>query len=744
MNLYPSELAEWLDFPALCRQVAELALTSRGKAHLLALVPLSREEMLVQLAQTDECLAVFQRQERFPSPAYPPCEARIPLLGISGEGLDVKDFHALRGLCNTYEELFRYLERRKGDLPQLWLRLKDEPPQALISESIHKVIDERGLMRPDASPALRRISRELQQARLAAQRVFDRVRKKWQDKGVLADFGESVSENRRVLAVQASFKGQLQGIWHGSSNRQKVVYLEPGETVELNNRTADLMDQERAEIRRILRELSVQLAPYRDTLQGYCDALVYLDQTRAKGLWAYREKAHIPIILPPGVQELELYEAFNPVLRRHNQQKEKKTVALNLRLDPEQRLLVISGPNAGGKSLSLKTVGLLQLMLQCGLPIPAKAESRLPYFNQLLGDIGDTQSIENELSTYSAKLAKMQVFLQRADPETLLLIDEFGSGSDPDLGSALAQVFLEKLASFGTWGILTTHFNSIKALAAQLPGVRNAAMLFAKEDFAPTYRLQIGEPGSSYTFEVAQRSGIPPHLIQLARQRVEENVQAIDQLLVQIQADRLAIDQYRSQRESELTELRALQTQQKNQIARLEEKVQKQSARNAADDRLLFWGQKFQKLVESWLNQESQKDKKAVVSRFIAMLNQRSGEVNKEEKVAHRQKLHQHREAVARYIKEELSAGTAVRMLDSGHSGTLMGPKGDKFQIALGENLTVITEREKFVRADAPVGKKPQKKKRKAPKGQNTKKAPPKKASASDQSKGQSTSGPKE
>jgi DNA mismatch repair protein MutS2 len=363
--------------------------------------------------------------------------------------------------------------------------------------------------------------------------------------------------------------------------------------------------------------------------------------------------------------------------------------------------------------------------------VPVHHESEMCLFEQLLGDIGDAQSIENELSTYSSKLQKMEYFLRHADEESLLLIDEFGSGSDPELGSALAQVFLEKLNGFKSFGILTTHFNSIKALAAETEGIVNGAMLFERETFSPRYELIIGQPGSSYTFEVAQQSGIAKHIIEAARGRIKQNTLEIDRLLVQIQEDKVSIDRTRKEQERELQKLRVLEAEQQGKIAKLEEKLTKQSRLNEEGDRMMYWGLRFQKLIDSWMDQKTQKDKKEVIARFIAMLNLRSGEVQKEEIKSHQQKITTRHVNIDKYIKEVIAIGAQVKIIDSGIVGTLMEHKGSKYIVALGGNLTASLDREKFVHADAPIGNQPKAKKR----NKNFKNQEPKEGSADQKKK---------
>ena len=712
MKLFPKNINDQLDFGHIRQGLSKLCSTAWAKKKCLELGPLNRLDALTTtLEETDQVLAVLLSQEQYPSAEYQDLSPFLSKLPVKGHALREEQFADIRSTCNTYYGQFRYLKNKQERLPGLWERVRFHEPEKFIVETIDEVLDERGKMRSNASPELAKIRKNLVKSRASADRIFNRVLKKFRDKGYLADFDQSVSENRRVLAIQSTYKGQVQGILHGSSSKQSISFFEPGETVEINNLVSELLEQEQEEIKRILRELTSALSPYHPYILRCTHLLNYLDFTRAKALWAYQEKCCLPQV----VQEplLDLKEAYNPVLRHFNQEKGKATVPLTLKLGAQQRILVISGPNAGGKSLSLKTVGLLQLMLQSGLLVPVHPDSRMGIFSQLMGDIGDSQSIENELSTYSSKLQKMRHFLAAADDQSLLLLDEFGSGSDPELGSALAQVFLERLNSYQSVGIFTTHFNAIKALAAEVEGVENGAMLFDRKTFEPRYELQVGQPGSSYTFEVAQQSGIPKHLIESARGKVQQNTLQVDQLLVQVQDDKIRLEKIKQRQNQEVSKLKKLQAEQRETIAKLEDKLSKQTKVNEENDRLLYWGGRFQKLIDAWMDQKTQKDKKAVVARFIAMLNQRSGEVEKTEKTTHKKQSKAHLQKVEKYTQAPVKVGDEIRVLDSGLTGTILEKQGDKYKIALGGNLSSLMERERFVPASAPIGQKPKKKKRK-------------------------------
>ncbi len=712
MDIYPKGLSQSLDFEIVKKHVAAFCQTAGGKERVETLSPWHNSRLLsVELSKVNELLGLFQSSESFPSTSFDPVGKFLHRLAIDGTFLEAEQFAEIRSAFLIYENLYRSIISRREKLPNLYQMVFAKEPVGEIKKEIDKRIDERGQVRSNASPQLSRIRSELTKKRASADRIFARAVKKYRDKGLLADFDETVSDNRRVLAIQSSYKGQVQGIFHGSSSKQAVVYIEPGETVEINNDIAFLQDEGRQEIRRILRELSTVLRPFTPWLITMEEMLYELDFIKAKASYAHREEACLPQI--SDTQRIFLKEAYNPVLRFYHQQRKREAIPLDLELTIEERILVISGPNAGGKSIALKTLGLLQLMLQCGLLVPVHPDSHFCLFEKLYGDIGDSQSIENELSTYSSKLQKMKHFLDFADERTLLLIDEFGSGSDPELGSSLAQVFLQKLNSFGCFGIFTTHYNAIKAIAANTAGIVNGAMLFNTRNFVPEYRLEMGNPGSSFTFEVAQKSGISPHIIKEAREKTAQNILDVDHLLVQLQDDKQKIEVAQRKMTRELKKLNELKRTQQQTIDKLEDKLQKQSRMNEEYDRATYWGQRFQKLVESWMGQNNQKDKKAVVSRFIAMLNQRSGEIERQENKDFKKATKNRQQKIENLINEEVKIGDKIKILSNGVEGTILEKKGNKYQIALGGNITALLDRDKFVKASAQLEARPKKKKRK-------------------------------
>lgn len=726
MHIFPDQLSESLDFEAVKKDVAQYCQTPGGKHFITTISTFRNHEVLLkELKQTNEILSLYLSGESFPSTLFDSITEAVSRLKTQGTVLDENQFSDIRSLSINYTQVYRFIHNKKLRLPLIYEWTSQVEPRKHIAEEIDKRIDERAQVKSNASSELTKIRSKLSKSRAAANRIFERALKKYRDKGFIADFNESVSEDRRVLAIQSAYKGQINGILHGSSSKHSITFIEPGESVEVNNEIAYLLDEEKQEIRRILKELSDIIRPEHPILIEYEKKLTKLDFLKAKGIFAYKEQCCLPAI--DQESSIKLRDAFNPALKIVNRHKTKTTIPLQLELNQEHRILVISGPNAGGKSIALKTLGLLQIMLQSGFLVPVHPESHFRLFNRLMGDIGDSQSIENELSTYSSKLEKMKYFLNKADDQTLLLIDEFGSGSDPDLGSSLAQVFLERLNSFNTFGIFTTHYNSIKAIAAATEGIQNGAMLFDRKTFSPEYKLEIGNPGSSYTFEVAEKSGIPPHIIKQARQRTGKTTLNVDRLLVQIQDEKLQLEKKRDLLNKELYSLKKLEVEKADTISRLEEKLGKQTKLNEENDRIMYWGQRFQKLVDGWMDQKNQKDKKEVVARFVGILNQRSGETEKEEKTALSKAGQRRKKTLEKLIEAPLKKGDKVKIVESKMEGVIQEIKGDKYKIIVGDAITMSLGRDKIIPASAKLESLPQQRERKKsfsknPKSNNKKK----------------------
>lgn len=695
---FPQDLLLALDFHLVLEQVRKHASTRRANMRIAALQPLPRpKDILDQLHVVNTWLSLYQTAQ--PAPPIPTAEIEdcFPVLRVRNACLNEEQFLLIKSLIEGYNDLHRYFQQKQQMAGSIWELLKPVASMPQLPEAIDKVLDRHGVVRTQASSALSRIRTDLSKKRIAADRIFYRTMTKCQSRGVLGEFTESVQGSRRVLAVQAAFKGQVSGIFHGSSAKNSLVYIEPAECIEINNEIALLEDDERKEIYRILLELTRKLADHLEWLEQCYLMVEELDFIKARASYAHQRNCSLPNINNNG--QLNWIEAYNPVLKHLNDERKKPTIPLTLRLDHQQRIVVISGPNAGGKSITLKTLGILQLMLQSGLLVPANPRSNVCFFKAIFGDIGDSQSIENELSTYSSRLQKMKRFLELAQPKTLFLIDEFGSGSDPDLGSALAEVFLEELAKSKSFGIITTHYNSIKALAAELPGVENACMEFDQASFSALFTLSVGTPGSSYTFEVAQRSGLPQELVKKAQAKVGKNTLEVDRLLVKIRKDR--------QRSAELSKAAADLQQQAERILReqsqvrqeLEEKLKKQAELNAGSSHLLSWGKKFESLAKQWRKARTQKAKKEILDLVVLAMAERTQQAKKQEKRSQQAEKKQVEAQAKGILSVPIAAGDRVKILGTRQIGVVQSVRKDKYHILFGQILSVV-ERNRLAKVD--------------------------------------------
>lgn len=532
LQLYPERAAEALEFNKIKQLLLGHCRSESAKERVQAMRFMSRFETVQKaLLQTQEYKLILQSPDQLPNDFTSNISKELRLLGIQGAALDGQQLVSIRRLATSIYHITHWFKRNKDLFPTLEALSEKIEYEKEIPRIITDVLDDDGIVRDDASRELLQIRSDLSRTRQEVRRTFDRALRHAAKQGYLADTSEGFLNGRRTLAVLAEHKRIVKGILHGESDSARTVFIEPEETIPLNNEIFSLERAEGREIQRILAETTAQLAPYQPLLESYYHLTGLYDFIRAKALLARQMKAEMPrLSAHPGV---DLIQARHPLLLLHNEAVGKETVPLNLKLDRQNRILIISGPNAGGKTVSMKTIGLLQLMIQAGLLIPADERSEMGLFKQLFIHIGDTQSIEHELSTYSAHLRDMKYFMDFANGKTLFFIDELGSGSDPNLGGAFAEAIVEDLAQKKSIGVITTHYLNLKVMAGKVPGILNGAMAFDEEKLEPQYRLTVGKPGSSYTFAIAQRSGLPPQVIDRARQLTERGHFKLDKILHQ-------------------------------------------------------------------------------------------------------------------------------------------------------------------------------------------------------------------
>lgn len=532
MQLYPAHAAEALEFDKICRLLKQKCRTDAAHERVEQLKFNTKMEYVEKaLQQTNEFKNVLGGSDYFPNDFTHNIQKELKLLGVSGAVLSGEQLLALKQLALTIKDILLWFKRHDKLFPHLRALAEKITYEKEIADLINAVIDDRGVVRDNASRELMQIRMELASQRQQLRKVFEGIIRKLSKQGYLADISEGFLNGRRTVAIFAEHKRIVKGILHGESDSQKTVFIEPEETIELNNEIFSLERAESREIHRILAQATASLSGYQPQLAAYYNLTGIYDFIRAKALLAIDMNGEMPRLSPhPG---FELVKAYHPLLYLHNKQSGKPIIPLNIKLDRNQRILIISGPNAGGKTVSMKTVGLLQLMMQAGLLVPVDPNSEMGIFKQIMIHIGDTQSIEHELSTYSAHLRDMRYFMDFANGKTLFFIDELGSGSDPNLGGAFAEAIVEELAKRHALGIITTHYLNLKVMAGKVQGIVNGAMAFDEAKLEPLYQLTVGKPGSSYTFAIAQRSGLSPQIIARAKQITDRGHFKLDKMLHQ-------------------------------------------------------------------------------------------------------------------------------------------------------------------------------------------------------------------
>jgi DNA mismatch repair protein MutS2 len=613
MQLYPAHAAEALEFNKICDLLIQKCRTDAARERVEQIRFHTRiDHMQRELMQANEFKTILTTGDHFPNDFTRNIQKELKLLSVPGGVLTGEQFLAFQQLALNTRDILQWFKKNNELFPTL--RELSEPIvyEKKITEVINGVIDTTGIVRDTASHELMSIRSELGKVRHEARRTFEGVLRKLNKQGYLADISESFLNGRRTAAVLAEYKRIVKGILHGESDSQKTVFIEPAETIDLNNEIFSLERAEGREIHRILVQLTKDLSEFAPQLAAYYQLCGIYDYIRAKALLAVDMKANIPRLSQHPM--LQLIKAYHPLLFLHNKQSNKPTIPLDITLNKQQRILIISGPNAGGKTVSMKTVGLLQLMAQAGLLITADENSEVGIFRQLMVQIGDTQSIEHELSTYSAHLQDMKHFMDFANGKTLFFIDELGSGSDPNLGGAFAEAIVEDLAQKHALGIITTHYLNLKVMAGKVRGIFNGAMSFDEEKLEPLYRLTIGKPGSSYTFAIAQRSGLPASVIERAKQLTQREHFKLDKMLHQTEQQTVRL----SDKEKELDKLIKENEKLKKNYAELtdKEKLKQQHAtlrlqnsiKKEELDYLRDTERKFKQIIQDWKKTENKQE----------------------------------------------------------------------------------------------------------------------------------------
>ena len=636
MKISPKTLSD-LDFQQIKDAVIMHCKSNLAQKKAIAMQPIENpKRLLAELYFVNEFLGSFDSQNYFPTLEFEEITEEIKLLNIEGSFLEASSCLKLKKLTQTAIDAIQFVAQFKEYYATLIILTSKVPVNKDIIRKINKVFNKYGEIKDDATPELAEIRLKISTQQKSISEQFRKELKKYGSQDWLDAIQESVIDEKRVLAVKPAYRKRIEGVVLGQSKTGSIIFMEPDSMVRLNRGLQQLRDDEREETIKILRILTDELREDIELFAKYQSLLAHLDFVRAKAMFADQIEACLPIISDEKI--IKLRDAYHPILLMRNEEEEIETIPQNIELNEKQRIISISGPNAGGKSISLKTIGLLQVMLQSGLLIPVHPQSEIGFFNCILTDIGDNQSIENHLSTYSYRLKQMRDFLRVADENTLFLIDEFGTGSDPELGGALAEVFIEELYERGSYGILTTHYTNIKLVIEELPNAINACMLFNEKTLEPLYKLEIGQAGSSFTFEVAQKNGIPFSLINRAKKKVEKDTVRLDKTMVKLQQEKFRLEKSKQK----IEDIEQKVSEKKERLTavneRIEEKLLQYQEAFDRNQKHIALGKKVDALAERYFYNKQKKDLMREVLKIVEMENaKREAQTKKQQE--QRQKL---------------------------------------------------------------------------------------------------------
>ena len=600
MKFFDQRTALDLEFDQIRQLLSNGCITDTATAKMIGLQPLRKKEQVVyELELSYDLQLIRNRGISFPRMEFQELKKEIRMLQITSSVLDVEGVARILDATRFVNELFLFFKEHYSDYLTLKEVLKNAYYTKEIEKEIEQVIDKRLQVKDNASPELFSIRNAIGSKKKQINRNFDKAIRYAKSKGYIDDISENVIDNRRVLTILSTYKRQVEGSILGTSKTGSLTYIEPKVNQQLNNELDQLIDDERKEIRKIFLALSNQLRLHIGLIESYQKILCKLDEVNAKVNLAKKLEAVKPELNLES-QDSYLKDAYHPLLYLKNKAARLKTVPQTFKLEKGSRLMVISGPNAGGKSITLKTMGLLQLMLQSGLMVPVSTKSKMGFFDFILSDIGDNQSIENQLSTYSYRLQRMNFFLGKTSAKTLLLLDEFGTGSDPELGGALAEVFFEKIYQEGCFGVITTHYSNIKLRAAQLEEAFNANMLFNRRTLAPEYQLEVGQPGSSFTFEVAQMNGIPKEMITEAKSKVDGKKLKMDRLISDLQRDKSILHKLKKESYAAKTVMEESREEFEKKSEQYETKLRTQQELIQKNNKYLNHGKKMSQFIHDF------------------------------------------------------------------------------------------------------------------------------------------------
>lgn len=697
-----------LEFTTIQNWLAEFAIGPTAKNRLEQLSPIQELHLIrPTLGKLKEFHTIRTSGESFPSLLFEELTKELTLLPIKDAVLSQEGFVRIYRASEATNAILYFFDKRTEEYPLLCELTNDTYFTKEITDAIERVFDRKGAIKDDASPELYMIRQKIHQVRNQINKNFEKELRKLLKEGVLGDTKETFVNDRRVLTVQSTYKRKISGSVVGSSKTGSLTFIEPEINIPLNNELELLIDDERKEIFKILKLLTADIAHHFPLIKAYNELLIELDFINAKTKLALELNADLPGITED--PKIELIDAIHPILWKNNKLQGKKTLPQSIFMDKFSRMLVISGPNAGGKSITLKTIGLMQLMLQAGLLVPIHPNSNMSLFSTILTDIGDNQSIENELSTYSYRLKRMNHFLHVANRKTLLLLDEFGTGSDPDLGGALAEVFFEHLYNKKCFGVITTHYASIKLKADRLKNAVNGCMLFNTETLAPLYKFSIGQPGSSFTFEVAQINGIPLELIEEAKSKVNEHKVNMDKLLSELQREKTYLERLNN----EHIEAQKIAQDSKQHFDELQKKYEAKikvlNDTTQVNNTFIVYGKKLKQYIDRFITRSKKKDINQPlledIKKYISVEKNKIEESKRTEELKANAKISAKPQPKKQrvnepkkdpYLRDKIIVGSTVKLIETKQTGTIEAINGSQCIVVFGF-LKMKVEKEKLM-----------------------------------------------
>lgn len=662
-----------LEFDKVLDLLVTFAKSTSNKERIRALSILHSPKVLNYHLDCLQEFSSIQSDKSFPSFEYVDLKEVIRYLNIENAVLTEDQFFDIYHAANWVNSLIHFINNNEYEIPTIEQLIGDLKKSLTIKKRIEKVFTPRRFIRSNASKILFAIREDISKKRSLADKHFQESMSHYVHLGFLADIRESFADSVSLLAVSSEYKRKVKGQVRGQSKTKSITFIEPEKCISLNRELAHLYEEEKEEILRILKELTADLTEYLERIEAYKDLIEELDFLDAKLKLAKLMEANRPKVSRS--RAINIRDAFHPLLLIENNKKDLKTIPQDIYFDDAHRVVVISGPNAGGKSITLKTFGLNQLMLQSGLFIPVHPNSSMSVFHEIFTDIGDNQSIENELSTYSYRLTRMKEILEKSGKSSFILIDEFGSGSDPALGGELAGVFFEEIVKRGAYGVLTTHYGNIKVLADQTEFAENACMLFDEQKLNPLYKLKVGQPGSSYTYEVARNVGLPENIIKKARAglkqgtlRFEDTIHHYQRLTTELQ---LAQEELRKQEfvvDSQKEEYEI-------KLKTVKEKLESQRFIMEFESKYLQLGKRVNKLIELYRNGTSMK---SIVPRLKKIIEK---ELNRKEEKKENANLIKKRKT---RTKETFNVGQEVRIEGTNQQGEILELKSNTALLQIG------------------------------------------------------------